>query len=189
MKKLCFVLLLILAFLSPTMGQKETITSEERVLPKDSLPDLWIVTIDMSGSMKKDGKLPKIPLLFRQIVGRNDCDQAKDRFILLSSGMTFDELRSSSRKFASTYGLRYDGNKDFASILIKGVLMNSTYGDVLNELSMICGDAGRFRYDRSFASIARPLSIQFLTENKHYDFLNYRNVYHIQITDNGDTND
>lgn len=192
MKKNLIVLLVMLAPIFLVRGQEpifeENPIPVERVMPKDSLPDLWIVTIDLTGSMLGDKKYRLIPEGFKEIVGRNECDKNNDCFLLLSSGMTKNELRGSSKKWANSYGLTYC-ERDFVSLLIKELSDISNYNQVYRNINRICIDSKQFKYERSFASIARPISIAFLVYNKHFDFLNYRYVYHIQITDNGDTND
>lgn len=192
MKKNLIALLLMLAPIFLVRGQEpifeENPIPVERVMPKDSLPDLWIVTIDLTGSMLGDKKYRLIPEGFKEIVGRNECDKNNDCFLLLSSGMTKNELRGSSKKWANSYGLTYC-KRDFVSLLIKELSDISNYNQVYRNINRICIDSKQFKYERSFASIARPISIAFLVYNKHFDFLNYRYVYHIQITDNGDTND
>ena len=170
------------------MSGQDTIQQEERVMPKDSLPDLWVITLDISGSMKGEQKYSKIPDGFKAIVEKNGGNKTNNRFILLGSGMTFDELRSSHEGFAKKFDLHYVEN-DFTSILIKSLSEITNYNDVCKVISRLCRDSSHFNYDRSFASIARPLSIHYLTKKKHLDLLNYNAIYHIQITDNGDKDD
>ena len=105
MKRILFAILL-LALSFPMSGQ-DTIQQEERVMPKDSLPDLWVITLDISGSMKGEQKYSKIPDGFKAIVEKNGGNKTNNRFILLGSGMTFDELRSSHEGFAKKFDLHY----------------------------------------------------------------------------------
>ena len=185
MRRLYVLLFFILNF-AISLKAQEMISV--RPIPKDSLSDLWIVTIDMSGSMKEDGKYKRIPEKVDAIVMRNCESLDKAKFVLLSSGMMINELRSSSASFANKYGLKYNP-MEFDLLLIRSLTDATTYNEAQKNIKTICNDISRFKYERSFASLARPISLYYLINRKHYDFSIYRNIYHIEITDDGETND
>lgn len=199
MKKLCIVLLAMIAFIVPMKGQEqivEEIPMPDRAMPKDSLPDLWIVTIDFSGSMKEpktaksieEKRFSKVYKRFDNIITKSGIDVGNADFVLLSSGMSADELRSSTTDSFTSFMIRPLSNRNNTwEVCDTVIIMNLS--QVSKAVKAISKGSSYFQYARSFASIARPLSIYCLAKKRHFDFSLYRNIYHVLITDNGDDYD
>lgn len=144
--------------------------------------------IDMSGSMKSGRNLTVIPEKVHTIVTEHCKNLDNARFVLLGTGMMMSDLRGSSPSFAHTYGLRYEP-KEFESLLIRSLSEATAYPEAKRMVETICRDGRNFKYERSFASLARPISVYYLIKQEQFDFSQYRDIYHIEVTDDGETND
>jgi len=187
------ILLLVFVLLAPYVSTYSQERASAFPVPKDSLPDLWVISIDMSASMKEskggsDKFYRMVPEKVDAMVTQYYESLEKARFILLSSGMMMNELRSSSPSFAHTYGLKYVP-KAFDMILIRSLSDATTYPVIRRRIEAICDSGDNFNYERSFASLARPVSMYYLIHREQIDFSKYRNIYHVEVTDDGETND
>lgn len=191
MKKLCVILLLIFAFLLPTIGQELDSMFSERVMPKDSLPNLWIVLFDETGSMTRkriwqnmsdsnndNGKY--IPKKFSSLVAEYG-DKGKDVFVLLEFGALIANLDSMNNS-----GIDYSDIDLVSSLIHESGTKGNDFNSVKKRIKGICDDISLFRYDMSYTSVVRPLSIYVVAKKMQLDFLRFRNVYSLLITDNGD---
>ena len=205
MKKLGIILLLLLAFLSPTIGQEEMIAFEERVPPKDSLPDLWIVTIDMSGSMKKNVEQTKKKLIYQLVQEKVKnimiANGAKptDSMVFLKSGIDKTLLLSSikdnetlsyfsTRRPDGTYPRYHHKEICFPTSFVRQLKGSLSLPKGMSYLKSLCADGTGFDASLSFTSLIRPLSIYILTK-KGISFNEYDAIYHVLVTDDGDVND
>lgn len=155
-------------------------------MPKDSLPDLWIVTLDCSGSMR-DMDFRIIPQKYDSIVTTNQINKAQDKVLVLTSGMSKDELWSADANSARRHKLT-PFDKTFDRLLIKQKSDLLSYDQSVALIKKLCSGKRNFCYNWSFTSLVRPLTIYTLTSRK-VAFLNYNNIYHVFITDDGDPND
>ena len=103
MKKNLTIIVVIVSLIVTARAQNPV--EQDRVLPRDSMPDLWVITMDMSGSMASSsvrGNLHSIPNKISSLVkkyGNTD----KDDFVLfkkiyrlicvLSPSLVSDSLR------------------------------------------------------------------------------------------------
>lgn len=189
MKRLSLFLLLLLAFLSPTMGQEEMIAFEERVTSKDSLPDLWIVLLDKTGSMT------------RSKIRQNLSDTTKDSYISRIFGSMVSEYGNSDRdvfvllEFGAQIAdldringnsINYSDDELVSDLIHVSKTNGSDYHSVKKRIGDICGNISSFSYGMSYTSVVRPLSIYVVAKKMGLDFLQFRNVYSLLITDNGD---
>ena len=158
-------------------------------IPQDSLPNLWVVTVDMSGSMTEHGYYKTIVSRLMSMMENHGLNQNRDKVMLLYSGINQSELRSSSAVMAKKFGLPYK-EKNFSLLLIrKGTDEPLDYRSAMEKLKKVCSMHSSFSYDQSFTSLVRPLSIYVLAKAEKMDFKDYNNVYHVLVTDDGDTND
>lgn len=179
-----FAIIVSLFMLTCSMVGQEVV--EERVVPKDSLPDLWIVTIDMSGSMTGSSVQPNLAYVPDSLdvlvsaFGNNE----KDRFVLFSSGAEKNDLLRAGRN-QKTYS-----DKELINYLIHEKNLTPVgFSFIRNAIQKICNNSSGFSYDMSFTSLVRPLTIYSLAKVKEFDFLPYGRVYHVLVTDDGDIND
>lgn len=203
MKRLYVFLSFILIIILPMKAQETPVV---RPLPKDSLPDLWVITVDLSGSMTsqaKKGESPMNRLISNKVENmmRKNNVRDKDKVLLLHSGIDKTELLCSVE---GNYSLAYFHARDkktgaipswhykeieFPFEFVGKERKNAmSFSEAMSYLSIICPDNSRFKYSLSFTSLVRPLSMYILTQEKT-NFLNYRNIYHVLVTDDGDAND
>lgn len=183
MNRLYLILLWLFAFLVPLAGQEPLF--EERAMPKDSLPDLWIVTIDMSKSMLscRDG-LSLVPEKTKSMILCNNSAKGRtDTYVLQLSGSDKNQLLVKNRD-SKTYE-----DKSLVSDLIHKTTVFGNLDELITRLKQNVGSSALFEYDMSFTSLVRPLSVYELTLGENIDFCNYRKIYHVLITDDGDIND
>ena len=202
MKKLYLIHLLLFAFLVSLAGQEPLF--EERIMPKDSLPNLWIVTIDMSGSMK-DREQTKGKLIYQLIQEKvkyalqANGAMPTDKIVFLKSGIDKTLLLSSIKENATLpyfHTRRTDGT--YPQYRYREICFPTSFVRLLKEatalpqgmsyLNSLCADGTGFDASLSFTSLIRPLSIFILTKNGK-SFIEYNKVYHVLVTDDGDVND
>ena len=179
-------ILWFILWVSTISGICQTNLSFSKQTPKDSLPDLWIVTIDCSGSMR-DMDFHIIPQKYDSIVTTNQINTAQDKVLVLTSGMSKDELWSADADSARRHNLTPFDNT-FDRLLIKQKSDLLSYNQSVVLIKKLCSERRSFCYNWSFTSLVRPLTIYTLTSRKVV-FLNYNNIYHVFITDDGDPND
>lgn len=153
------------------------------VTPKDSLPNLWIVCIDMSASMASCKELPSIPDLVQSFLACDSLKGENDVYILQKSGADKDRLLK-----ANENNKAYNDN-DLVSDLIHDRQVFGRLEDLMATLRQIVASRSSFGFNMSFTSLVRPLSIYELTMNHDVDFIKFNKVYHVLITDDGDIND
>lgn len=183
MKKIYFLLLLVFAISTPVWAQMDTTPS--RIVPKDSLPDLWVVSFDTSGSMldrRIRSNLYVIPDMLNSLIASHG-NKNKDRFLLLKSGASIKKLVEDNRN-ANKYT-----DMELVSYLIHddGSIMD--FFGMLKKVRQLCGSNSDFQYNMSFTSLVRPLSVYLTARNGKVDFAQYNRVFHLLITDDGDIND
>ena len=183
MKRIPFLLLLVFAISTPVWAQMDTTPS--RIVPKDSLPDLWVVSFDTSGSMldrRIRSNLYVIPDMLNSLIASHG-NKNKDRFLLLKSGASIKKLVEDNRN-ANEYT-----DMELVSYLIHddGSIMD--FFGMLKKVRQLCGSDSDFKYDMSFTSLVRPLSVYLTGKNGKVDFAQYNRIFHILITDDGDIND
>lgn len=178
MKRLFLILLYGLVF--SHLLRAETPTD---VIPKDSLPNLWIVCIDMSASMASCKELPSIPDLVQSFLACDSLKGENDVYILQKSGADKDRLLK-----ANENNKAYNDN-DLVSDLIHDRQVFGRLEDLMATLRQIVASRSSFGFNMSFTSLVRPLSIYELTMNHDVDFIKFNKVYHVLITDDGDIND
>ena len=189
MKKLytLFFIIVLLVLGNCVFGQQaaeETLKSQ----PKDSLPDLWIVTMDVSKSML-DTRLASVPQQLGTMMRSFGVKENEDSFVLLLSGADKNRLLARNgypvkgTAHASSYGT------NLVSDLVRRSAFANDFNDLIARVRNICSSRDPFQYDMSFTSLVRPLSIYELASIENYDFSQYRKIYHILITDDGDAND
>lgn len=197
MKRILFALLAMLALVFPMRGQ-ELITEDvpmpvERVMPKDSLSDLWIVLLDMSGSMKETGKKWKnvfnnknnkehVSKIVDSLVSKYG-NKTKDVFVLLEFGADTDTLNRINND--SNY---YSDNELVSNVIHERRTGGNDYSSMKKQVEELCNprQAYLFNYGRSYTSVVRPLSMFVVAKKRKLDFLQYKNIYSLMITDNGD---
>lgn len=183
MKRIPFLLLLVFAISTPVRAQMDTTPS--RIVPKDSLPDLWVVSFDMSGSMldrRIRSNLNNIPDMLNSLIASHG-NKNKDRFLLLKSGASIKKLVEDNRN-ANEYT-----DMELVSYLIHDDYSIMDFFGMLRKVQQLCGSNSDFQYDMSFTSLVRPLSVYLAGKNGKVDFTQYNRVFHILITDDGDIND
>ena len=79
--------ILITLLFAPFVSMSSQVMVSNPPVPKDSLPDLWIIMIDMSGSMKSGRNLTVIPEKVHTIVTEHCKNLDNARFVLLGTGM------------------------------------------------------------------------------------------------------
>ena len=190
MKKIFSLFLLALFLINGTSAQ-QILEELARPQPKDSLPDLWIVTMDMSRSMIDAKECPGLPTVYQQLrrlMENHGANNEDDTFVLQWSG-TDKGWMVARNGLGKTNVKFYDDGSDIVKDLILRTFFVNGFEDLISRVRSFCGNKELFRYDMSFTSIVRPLSIYELTEVEHFDFSQYRKIYHILITDDGDVND
>lgn len=187
MKKrhLSSIIALLLAFVNISFAQQQFCDTGQAI-PKDSLQDLWIVTIDLSKSMVDSHVsqgLPSIPKKIKDLILSYAYQPDKDMFVLQRSGANKDKLLTRNRD-----NKQYDKNELVADLIHKTERIES-FDLLIRQLNQICANRSSFNYNMSFTSLVRPLSIYVLSKKLNFDFSAYRKIYHILITDDGDIND
>lgn len=184
--KVIYSLLVLLLYTSlSAIGQTNAIVDKN--MPKDSLPNLLIVTIDCSGSMR-DMDYGNIPNKYDSIATVCLIDKYHDKVLLLKSGISKTELWSTDIDSVGRHQITYYEGA-FDSLLVKRLSGLLTYDQSLKQINSICSNKWNFTYNWSFTSIVRPLSINVIKNNKNVDFSKFNNIYHFLITDDGDPND
>ncbi len=182
MKRFCLVLLFLFSFLYSTCGQGNEV--EERAIPRDSLPDLWIVTIDMSKSMLEFGSgLSLVPEKVRTLIQSNCIKGKEDVYVLQYSGADKEVLLTKNRN-----GKEYTDQSLVADLIHKSLRFEKL-DKLIARLRNQVGNTSNFVYNMSFTSLIRPLSIYELVLGTDVDFSQMGKIYHILITDDGDVND
>ena len=183
MKRITFFLLLVFAVAAPVWAQMES--APLRVAPKDSLPDLWVVSFDTSGSML-DRRIRKnlyaIPQMLDSMIASHG-NKNKDRFLLLKSGASIKKLVEDNKN-ANEYS-----DMELVSYLIHDDDSIMDFFGMLSKVRQLCDSNSDFKYDMSFTSLVRPLSVYLTGKNGKVDFAKYNRVFHLLITDDGDIND
>ena len=183
MKKIPFLLLFVFAISTPVRAQMESTLS--RIVPKDSLPDLWVVSFDMSRSMldrRIRSNLYVIPDKLNSLIASHG-NKNKDRFLLLKSGASIKKLVEDNRD-ANEYT-----DMELVSHLIHDDDSIMDFFGMLSKVRQLCGSNSDFQYNMSFTSLVRPLSVYLTGKNGKVDFTQYNRLFHILITDDGDIND
>ena len=183
MRKLFTIIVSLFMLACSLMGQE---VIEERAVPKDSLPDLWIVTVDMSGSMTWSSVRPNLAYVpdSLDVLVSAFGNKEKDRFVLFGSGAEIDNL-SRVGQDKKTYS-----DKELIDFLIhEKNLTPVDFSLIRNAIQKICNNLSEFSYGMSFTSLVRPLTIYSLAKVKEFDFLPYGRIYHVLVTDDGDVND
>ena len=155
--------------------------------------DIWIITIDKSGSMVSGGRsISSIRSSTSNRLKNSDVfdsvDFSQDRFLFLVSGFEFDKYLG--------HGNSYIQSKPFEESLIHST-DNKLHSfekkeDLISDIDMIMSN-GKFEYnyDYSFVSLLRTFSIvhavNFLIDNGEAS--NFDNLYVMTITDDADQND
>lgn len=197
MKRLLFILLAMYALIVPIKGEaqivEDRLLSEDRVMPKDSLPDLWIISFDMTGSMKsrqilrnmqhQENNKGYIPKMVDSIVLEYG-NTSKDVFVLLEFGSSIDELLKTNSN-----SINYSDNELVSYLIHESGTSGGDYGSIKDRIREICSNISLFNFDMSYTSVVRPLSVNYVAKTMKFDFLRYRNVYSLLITDNGNDND
>lgn len=186
MKKI-FSLFLIFLFLINGVSSQQILEKSAKPQPKDSLPDLWIITMDVSGSML-DTKLASVPQRLSSMMRSYGVNNEEDTFVLQWSGTDKDWMVARNGLGKTTVKF-YDDGSDIVKDLILRTFFTNDFEDLISRVRNLCSNNSLFRYDMSFTSLVRPLSIYELTKVEHFDFSQYRKIYHILITDDGDVND
>ena len=190
MKKI-FSLFLLALFLINGASAQQILDELAKPQPKDSLPDLWIVTMDMSRSMIDAKECPGLPTVYQQLrrlMENHGANNEDDTFVLQWSG-TDKGWMVARNGLGKTNVKFYDDGSDIVKDLILRTFFANGFEDLISRVRYLCKNKDLFRYDMSFTSLVRPLSIYELTEVEHFDFSQYRKIYHILITDDGDVND
>lgn len=183
MKRIHFLLLLVFTISTPVWAQMDTTPS--RIVPQDSLPDLWVVSFDMSGSMldrRIRRNLYVVPKKLNSLIASHG-NKNKDRFILLKSGASIKKLVEDNRD-ANEYT-----DMELVSHLIHDDDSIMDVFGMLGKIRQLCGSNSDFQYDMSLTSLVRPLSVYLTGRNGKVDFALYNRVFHLLITDDGDIND
>ena len=183
MKKILTTIVVIVSLIITAKAQNPV--ERDRVLPRDSMPDLWVITMDMSGSMASSsvrGNLHSIPNKISSLVkkyGNTD----KDDFVLFKSG-------AEERILLRTENDQHKYNDyTLVSHLVRQEHGLMNYKSVLSNIQYLVADRALFHYDLSFTALIRPLSIHLLGKTVGKDLSGYNHIYHVLITDDGDIND
>lgn len=183
MKRIPILLLLVFAISTPVRAEINTTLS--RIVPKDSLPDLWVISFDMSRSMldrRIRNNLYVIPDRLNSLIATHG-NKNKDRFLLLKSGASIKMLVEDNRN-ANEYT-----DMELVSYLIHDDDSIMDFFGMLNKVRQLCGSNSDFQYNMSFTSLVRPLSVYLTARNGKVNFTQYNRVFHLLITDDGDIND
>lgn len=186
MKKI-LSLFLTTFFLINGVFSQQVLEKSAKPQPKDSLPDLWIVTVDVSRSMLNT-KLATVPQRLDCMMRSFGVNNEDDTFVLQWSG-TDKGWMVARNGIGKTDVKFYNDGSDIVKDLILRTFFANGFEDLISRIRHLCSNNSLFRYDMSFTSLVRPLSIYELTKAEHFDFSQYRKIYHILITDDGDVND
>lgn len=182
--------------------QNNTTKVDNLILPKDSMPDLWIVTIDVSISMRENANvrqgLSSVPKKVQNLISSHSKNKEKNTYVLQRSGAHKDNLLAKNN---INNKISYSGDELVNDLIHQTQIFNKT-NNLINQLNRICrcnqdmyyyyDEASIydiFVYNMSFTSLVRPLSIYEIANRHRVDFSQYNKIYHILITDDGDNND
>ena len=183
MKKNLTIIIVIVTLIVTAKAQN--LVGSDRALPRDSMPDLWVITMDMSGSMVSTyvkGNMHSVPDKIKSLVSKYG-NTKKNEFVLIKSGAEKQLLLSTNRDHH-----KYD-DSTLVSHLVRqeNGLMN--YENMALNIKYLVENRQLFHYDLSFTSLIRPLSIYTVKKNVGKDLSGYNHIYHVLITDDGDIND
>ncbi len=157
-----------------------------RPTPIDSLPDLWIVTLDQTGSMTQSDvsvNLKDVSWKLNSLVSRYG-NTEKDAFVLQGFGADKATILNVNRDYKNY------SDTELVSYLIHDIPASGlSFEATKRRIQEVYGSSNSFRYDMSFTALIRPLSVYSIAKNGKIDFSQYRNIYSVLITDNGDSND